>query len=184
MMRKDDFPVNQNRSYTLAEVAEITGGRLAGQAGAMVRFLLIDSRRLLLPAESLFFALRSKQDDGHRYIGELIQKGVRAFVVDHVPDAVKTSSREVSFIVVADVLDALQKLAAAHRTRHACPVLAITGSNGKTVVKEWIFQALCDQHYMVRNPKSYNSQIGVPLSVWLMHDHHDLAVFEADIPAG
>jgi len=76
-MRKDDLPGNQNRSYALSEIAEITGGQLTGQAGTMVRFLLIDSRRLLLPAESLFFALRSKQDDGHRYIGELIQKGVR-----------------------------------------------------------------------------------------------------------
>lgn len=180
MMRKDELPGNQNRSYAMSEVAGITGGQLTGHAGTMVRFLLIDSRRLLLPAESLFFALRSKQDDGHRYIAELIQKGVRAFVVDHVPDAV-ASFREASFIVVDDVLEALQKLAAFHRSRHAIPVLAITGSNGKTVVKEWIFQALCDQHYMVRNPKSYNSQIGVPLSVWLMHDHHDLAVFEAGI---
>ncbi len=181
MMRKDDLSGNQNRSYALPEVAEIIDGRLTGNDEAMVRFLLIDSRRILLPAESLFFALRSKQDDGHRYIGELIQKGVRAFVVDHIPHEVAECSRDASFIVVHDVLEALQKLAAAHRARHAYPVLAITGSNGKTVVKEWIFQALCDQHYMVRNPKSYNSQIGVPLSVWLMHDHHDLAVFEAGI---
>ncbi len=181
MTRKDDLSGNQHRSYALSEVAKIAGGRVTGHAHAMVRFLVIDSRRLLLPAESLFFALRSKQDDGHRYIGELIEKGVRAFVVDHIPDAVATLSRDASFIVVHDVRDALQRLAAAHRGRHAYPVLAITGSNGKTVVKEWIFQALCDQHYMVRNPKSYNSQIGVPLSVWLMHDNHDLAVFEAGI---
>ncbi len=181
MTRKADLPGNPMRSYALSEVAEITGGRLTGNVRAMIRFLLIDSRRLLLPAESLFFALRSTQDDGHRYIDELIQKGVRSFVVDHLPDDLSKSSGGVSFIVVDDVLGALQKLAAAHRARHACPVLAITGSNGKTVVKEWIFQSLCDQHYMVRNPKSYNSQIGVPLSAWLMHDNHDLAVFEAGI---
>jgi len=180
-MSKEYMPDDHNRSYSTAEIAEVVNGRTEGLCAHRIRFLLTDSRKLLLPDQSLFFALRSNQDDGHRYIRELLQKGVRAFVADHVPEGLGKIPEDTCFVIVENVLKALQKLAAVHRAYYSYPVLAITGSNGKTVVKEWIFQALCDQHHIIRNPKSYNSQIGVPLSVWLMNGQHDMAVFEAGI---
>ena len=137
-----------------------------------VQDLLIDSRQLLSPAQTLFFALVSDRNDGHRYIGELYEKGVRAFVVSR-PQELKAFPEAV-FIVVEDTLKALQKLAAYHRTQYNIPVIGITGSNGKTIVKEWLAQLLSPDYNTVRSPKSYNSQVGVPLSVWQMNAAHQL----------
>ncbi len=169
--------------YSASDVARITGGRIIGAPGEkhLVRFLLIDSRKLLSPSNTLFFALHSRQNDGHRYIEELLQKGVRVFVVKTVAADWPNKYSEASFILVGDPLVALQKLAAAHRARFTYPVLSLTGSNGKTVIKEWLYQSLYEKQTVVKNPKSYNSQIGVPLSVWLMTDRHELGIFEAGI---
>ena len=161
-------------------ISDILGGRLAGAGeDRTIQDLLIDSRQLLSPAQTLFFALASDRNDGHRYIGELYEKGVRAFVVNRVLEP--NDFTEATFIVVDDTLKALQKLAAHHRAQYHIPVIGITGSNGKTIVKEWLAQLLGPDYNTVRSPKSYNSQVGVPLSVWQMNATHQLAIFEAGI---
>ena len=130
----------------------------------------------MLP-KGLFFALSGRRN-GHEFIAEAYAAGVRNFVVRQrteikMPDA--------NFLMVDDVLAALQKLAAYHRSRFNLEVIGITGSNGKTIVKEWLYQLLCADKNIVRNPKSYNSQIGVPLSVWQISEKDDLGIFEAGI---
>ena len=146
---------------------------------AVVEHLLTDSRRLTFPATSLFFALPGPRRDGHGFIPELYKQGVCNFVVreDFVPDEYPAAH----FIVVKDVLRALQMLAAWRRKQFSIPVIGITGSNGKTIVKEWLNQLLEETRRIVRSPVSYNSQIGVPLSVWQMGPQDQLAIFEAGI---
>ena len=144
-----------------------------------VEYLLIDSRRAFSPARSLFFAIATSRRNGHDYIASLYQKGVRSFVITQQIDT--TPFPFANFIQVPDAVAALQQLAAAHRSRFSIPVIGITGSNGKTIVKEWLFQLLQPDFKIVRSPKSYNSQLGVPLSVWELKSHHDLAIFEAGI---
>ena len=145
----------------------------------LVEHLLIDSRKAYAPTTSIFFALKSSRRNGHDFIGELYQKGVRSFVVSqHVSNHDYPAA---NFIQVDNPVEALQQLAAAHRRRFSIPVIGITGSNGKTIVKEWLFQLLQQDYRIVRSPKSYNSQIGVPLSVWQLKSYHQLAIFEAGI---
>ena len=124
----------------------------------------IDSRTIFDPASSVFFALKSERNDGHRYIPDLVHLGVKVFVVSDYRDEYQNYTN-CSFIVVANTLTALQKLAAWHRSQFQIPVVGITGSNGKTIVKEWLFDLLHNRA-VLRSPKSYNSQVGVPLSVW------------------
>lgn len=168
-------------TYSIEHIATIVHGQCMGKIAGepVISHLLIDSRKLLFPANSLFFALSGKRRDGHVFIPDLYQQGVRHFVVAQKQDIVKYP--EAVFVVVADVLEALQRLAAWHRGRFTCPVIAITGSNGKTIVKEWLQQLLEEHYQIVRSPRSYNSQIGVPLSVWQMNAGHQLGIFEAGI---
>ena len=169
----------QHQFYSLQKVAEIVNGQLVGAPDdRKISDLLIDSRHLMDPKQALFFALKSQRNDGHKYIEELYEKGVRAFVVNRQSQA---SCPDASFIVVADTLKALQALAAYHRQQFDVPVIGITGSNGKTIVKEWLYQMLSPDYNIVRSPKSYNSQVGVPLSVWQMNESSELAIFEAGI---
>lgn len=165
--------------YTAAEISRITGGRLQGDGSRAVRQLLVDSRQLIYPDSTLFVALVSQRRDAHQFIPELYDKGVRAFLVSRSPAA--EAFPGAAFIRVDDTLGALQDLAAWHRRQYDYPVVAITGSNGKTVVKEWLYQLLQPEHRIVRSPKSYNSQTGVPLSVWQMDETHTLGLFEAGI---
>jgi alanine racemase len=166
-------------NYTIAEIARITGGQLYGSCDTTVRYVLTDSRSLLYPDVTVFFAIRGERHNGCDYIEELYRQGVRCFVTDQLLDNDRMLSA--GFVIVPNVLYALQRLAAQHRRRFMTPVIGITGSNGKTVVKEWIFQAIRHEKNIIRSPRSYNSQIGVPLSVCLLDDQHDLAVFEAGI---
>ena len=216
-------------AYTVSKIASVCHGTIypidgndiaVGTTGinfAPVRDLLIDSRRLIHPEQSLFIALVSDRNDGHKYIGELYEKGVRLFMISIWPlteftnydlritieafgpeTKVEPSNFEnlkskivhrksgnsypgAVFILVQDTLAALQQLGAYHRSQFDIPVIGITGSNGKTIVKEWLFQLLNQDYRIIRSPKSYNSQIGVPLSVWKMRPEHELAVFEAGI---
>jgi alanine racemase len=139
----------------------------------------IDSRMIFDPESSLFFALKTERNDGHRYIADLVHSGVRAFVVSNYSEEFLKYSN-CSFVVVPDTLKALQKLAAWNRSQFDIPVVGITGSNGKTIVKEWLFELL-HKHAVIRSPKSYNSQVGVPLSVWNLNGDYKLAIFEAGI---
>lgn len=170
-------------AYSIADVAGITGGTCFGkpESNPFIRFLLCDSRQLLQPESTLFFALKTNSNDGHLYIPELLEKGVKAFVVEYIHEEWTQFRPEAAFIVHSKPLEALQKIAAHHRSLYTIPVIAITGSNGKTIVKEWLHQLLFKHKHIVRNPKSYNSQIGVPLSVWLIDAHHELGIFEAGI---
>ena len=169
----------QHQFYSLQEVSEIVNGKLVGDAlDWNVSDLLIDSRHLVDPHQALFFALKSNRNDGHRYIEDLYEKGVRAFMVSHLPES---TFPDAAFVVVPDTLKALQALAAHHRQQFDIPVIGITGSNGKTIVKEWLYQMLSPDYNIVRSPKSYNSQVGVPLSVWQMNQTNTLGIFEAGI---
>ncbi len=170
--------------YSLSQIAVLINGKLVEQNfnDLVINQLLIDSRQLIQPEGTLFFALESKRNDGHKYIPDLIAKGVRAFVVSKLPpEDVSRFPENASFILVNNTLRALQMLASAHRRQYHIPVVGITGSNGKTVIKEWLYQLLADDYEVVRSPKSYNSQIGVPLSVWQMNHQHQMAIFEAGI---
>lgn len=166
--------------YSISEIAILTDAKLL-QMGTMgeVQHLLHDSRKLLFPGSTLFIALTGQTRDGHRYMKDLYQRGVRFFMVSKVPDL--TELPEASILLVPDTLHALQQLAAAHRAKFTIPVIGVTGSNGKTIVKEWLNQLLEPDRKIIRSPRSYNSQLGVPLSVWLMQAQHELAVFEAGI---
>jgi Alr-MurF fusion protein len=169
-------------TYTIEDVARIVKGTIlqSGNELEPIRDLLLDSRRLASPAQSLFFAIVSKRNDGHKYILELYEKGVRNFVVSTEPENLLLCYNA-SFVLVKNTLDALQNLSADHRKQFKIPVIGITGSNGKTIVKEWLYQLMFEDKNIVRSPKSYNSQIGVPLSVWQMSPANDLAIFEAGI---
>ncbi|MEN9322554.1 MAG: hypothetical protein RL699_334 [Bacteroidota bacterium] len=145
---------------------------------AVFEAISIDSRSLQNGANTLFFALPGKQHDGHAYIPELIEKGVCHFVVSKIPTNLPP---HIHCIVVPNVLVALQKLAAAHRSRFDIPVIGITGSNGKTIVKEWLYYLLSPEYSITKSPKSYNSQVGVPLSVLALNAQTSLGLFEAGI---
>ncbi len=141
--------------------------------------LAIDSRRLNEPARAAFIALRTERRDGHRFIQAAYDAGVRLFIVSQSVDI--SAYPGAAFLQVRDTLAALQAIAAGHRSGFFIPVVGITGSNGKTVVKEWLYSALSEDRRVLRSPKSFNSQIGVPLSVWLLRPEHELAIFEAGI---
>ena len=163
----------------LTKIAELFGVPVPVNFNPSLTHLLTDSRSLLFPEKTLFFALKSERNNGHRYIADLYQQGVRAFVVSELPDTQLYS--DAFFISVPDTLKALQYLAAHHRAAFDLPVVAITGSNGKTIVKEWLYQLLSPDKKMVRSPRSYNSQIGVALSVWQIDETIEMAIFEAGI---
>ena len=169
----------QHQYYSLTQIAEIVNGQLEGNpAERQICDLLIDSRQLVAADQALFFAIVSARNDGHKYVHDLYEKGVRAFVVQRIPEK---SCPEATFILVSNTLTALQTLAAYHRQQFNIPIIGITGSNGKTIVKDWLFQMLSSDFNIVRSPKSYNSQVGVPLSVWQMNEKNELALFEAGI---
>ena len=170
-------------NYSITEISnalEVTGGRIIDE-DAIVSQLLTDSRSLTMPEETIFFALRTEGGDGHNYIPDLFDKGVRNFVVasDYYP---QPECAGANYIAVESPLDALQALATFHRRRfRELPVIGITGSRGKTAVKEWLYQLLKEDYRIVRSPRSFNSQIGVPLSLWDIDNNTDLAIIEAGI---
>ena len=182
----------QNEEYTVKRIASVVGGQLIGNQSdtIIVKDILFDSRLLVDAENTLFFALYTERNDGHKYISELYEKGVKAFVISKnniekydvkAQIAALQQYSDAIFIVVDDTFAALQTLAAHHRAQFDIPVVGITGSNGKTVVKEWLYQILSPSMPVCRSPKSYNSQIGVPLSVWQMNTSHAVALFEAGI---
>ncbi|MDR0865576.1 MAG: bifunctional UDP-N-acetylmuramoyl-tripeptide:D-alanyl-D-alanine ligase/alanine racemase [Candidatus Symbiothrix sp.] len=165
---------------SILDIARVIDAQPSSWQDVDIQILLTDSRSLSEPAVTLFFALCTEHNDGHRYILDLYEKGVRNFVVQHdftgqdrIPEA--------NCLWVKDTLGALQELAASHRKQFAIPIIGITGSNGKTIVKEWLYQLLHDTFSIVRSPRSYNSQTGVPLSVWQLNEQTQLGIFEAGI---
>ena len=168
-------------TYTIEKVTTLIGAHRFGTADANIGFLLTDSRSLCFAEETLFFALKSGRNDGHNYISDLYRRGVRNFVVENVPTDYASTYADANFLKVEKSLVALQRLAERHRDEFDIPVIGITGSNGKTVVKEWLSQILSPTMSVTRSPRSYNSQIGVPLSVWLLNEQSEVGIFEAGI---
>lgn len=170
-----------NASYSILTISDIICAEVIGEpaAGQPVSYLLTDSRQIRFAGHSLFFALIGPRHDGHFFLQQAYEKGVRSFVVSRVPKV--WSNGDAVFLLVPDTLAALQALCRFHRLQFDLPVIGITGSNGKTTVKEWLFQLLQDDFYILRNPRSYNSQVGVPLSVWPLQFTHELGIFEAGI---
>ena len=167
--------------YNIHEIAILIGARQYGDTPSVIEWLLTDSRSLTFPETTLFFALESPMRSGNTFIPTLYNQGVRNFVVNHLTDNVRVACPDANFLVTTDTLKALQRLAERHRERFSIPVISITGSNGKTIVKEWMSWILQPHYRVTRSPKSYNSQIGVPLSAWLIEPSTQIAVLEAGI---
>ena len=167
--------------YSIEKITTLIGARRYGSADGNIRWILTDSRSVCFPEETLFFAIRSERNDGHKYIADLYRRGVRNFVVDELPEGYSEAYADANFLKVPHPVEALQRLAERHRDEFDIPIVGITGSNGKTVVKEWLYQLLSPGMVVTRSPRSYNSQIGVPLSVWLLDERSQIGVFEAGI---
>lgn len=170
---------NSDMIYTVEAICEILQCR--GQIvspDARIEHLLTDSRNVVFGERSLFFAISGKQLDGHHYINQAMESGVKNFVVEHIPSQ---TFLDCNYLLVENSIRALQQLTSFHRKQFPIPVVGITGSNGKTITKEWLYHLLKIDLDIVRSPKSYNSQIGVPLSVWIMDEKNELAIFEAGI---
>lgn len=167
--------------YPISKIELWSGGKLYPRFNpdATIAHLFTDSRQVRNASETLFFAIKSKRQDGHQYIPQLIEQGVRNFVI--TDENLVAKYAQANFIVVKDTVVALQKIATAHRKQFSYPVIGITGSNGKTVVKEWLYQLLNEDYNIVRSPKSFNSQVGVPISVWQMTQENTLGIFEAGV---
>lgn len=171
------------KPYPISEITRITGAQhhCQQQNDCGISRLLTDSRQLINPEETLFFAIKTRKNDGHNFLLTLAEQGVKNFVVTQLPENMDLFAADTNFLRVSDSLEALQKIAASHRKGFEKPVIGITGSNGKTIIKEWLHQLLSPDMSVVRSPKSYNSQIGVPLSVWQIEPANDIAIFEAGI---
>ncbi len=168
--------------FSMEQIAQIIQGEILSNPhpGVPIRYLSTDSRTVAEGKETLFFALSGTRNDGHRYLEELLKKGITGVVISRWP-SLPGITEKTAVLNVENTLHALQKLAAFQRRKWTGPVVGITGSNGKTVVKEWLYELLREDYAVIRSPKSYNSQIGVPLSVWLLQENHNLALFEAGI---
>lgn len=164
----------------ISQIASLQGCKaIVNDENAGFSYLLTDSRNLFYPAQSLFFAIKTETGDGHDYIRQLHESGVRNFVLQQLPEEI---SDNCNYLVFKDSIAALQQISAIHRQQSGIKhVVGITGSNGKTVVKEWLYQLLSDKYEICRSPKSYNSQIGVPLSLWQIDKNSEIGIFEAGI---
>lgn len=167
-------------TYTISQIADVLKIEDIKRPEYKISHLLTDSREVFNPANTLFFAMKTENNDGHKFIDELYYLGVRNFVVQTLSAKWKDLT-DANFLVVKDSLLALQKVAIFHRKHFDIPVIGITGSNGKTIVKEWIYQILESEKNITRSPRSYNSQIGVPLSIWQLNNTTELGIFEAGI---
>lgn len=163
-----------------SELASITSGNvLQLSKDRKVDVWVTDSRKPVIGEASIFFAIHGDRHDGHSYLADLYDKGIRQFVVEKgIP---LPAFSDANIVVVPSSLTAIQQLATHHRNEFSIPVLGITGSNGKTTIKEWLFQVLSHDLRVIKNPGSYNSQLGVSLSVWGMNETHQVGLFEAGI---
>ena len=165
---------------SIENVTKILNANRVGTYPAEIDWILTDSRSLCFAEDTLFFALKTKRNDGHKYIPDLYERGVRNFVVSDLPQNLDDYV-DTNFLQLPNPLKGLQRLAEKYRSLFEVPVVGITGSNGKTIVKEWLYQLLSPEKIITRSPRSYNSQIGVPLSVWLLNETTELGIFEAGI---
>lgn len=167
-------------NYTFSKIAKVLSNKFYIKNDCIIKYLTIDSRTIHTPENTIFFAIKGNFNDGHNFINELYKNGIRNFCINSYFTQY-INFTDANFIIVSNTVLALQNLAEYHRKLFNIPVIAITGSNGKTIVKEWLRFFLSKTHKVVCSPKSYNSQIGVPLSVWEMNTNHQIAIFEAGI---
>ena len=165
-------------NYSLKKINNIVNGSLQGDPSALVESIVTDTRNYILSDHPIFIALEGQKSNGHQYLKKAYNKGIKNFIVseDH-----STELKKANFIIVEKPIIALQKWAAHHRSNFNIPVIAITGSNGKTIIKEWLYHFLRNKHNIIRSPKSYNSQLGVALSLLMINQDHDLAIIESGI---
>ncbi len=173
-------PNFSNAMYQFSHLTALCQGTLLQLAkDRAIEDLVIDSRKAMLTEHAVFLAISGERHDGHLYINELYAKGIRQFIVERKIQTENFS--EANFLLVSSSVKALQQIVSGHRSEFTIPVIGITGSNGKTIIKEWLYQLLSPDFRIVKNPGSYNSQLGVPLSVWQLQSHHQLGIFEAGI---
>jgi alanine racemase len=162
---------------TLPLLEQILGSKCLGKApGQGITQISIDSRQVLHPEQTLFVALKGAKADGITFVASLIEAGVRSFLVDKNAAIPASWLETACFLPVSDTRAALQSLASYQRAQFAKPIVGITGSNGKTIVKEWLGQVLSQQFTVAKSPKSYNSQVGVPLSIFGIQPYHQVAI--------
>jgi len=167
-------------NFNSADLAAITNGTLTGPPDLVVSELVTDSRQVSFAENAAFFAIRGANHDGHQFIDTLYHKGVKVFIVEKLPEEISLYP-DGAFILTGNAIEALQLLAAAKRKAFKSTIIAITGSTGKTIVKEWLADVLGRSYPVLRSPKSYNSQVGVPLSVWKLEEKYKFGIFEAGI---
>jgi alanine racemase len=167
-------------NFTSSDISRITNGALTGPPELIVSDLITDSRQVSFAEDAAFVAIRGINHDGHQFIDAVYRKGIKVFITEMLPENVNIYP-DAAFIVCTNSIDALQVLAALKRAAFKSTVIAVTGSTGKTIVKEWLADVLGRNFPVVRSPKSYNSQIGVPLSVWKLEDKFKFGIFEAGI---
>lgn len=165
------------KTYTIQHLAEIISAEIIGQTSGQIQEIYFDSRTIYKPNEGIFFDFSAFINDSQKYIHEAYEKGIRIFVISKDVNF----ENDATYLKVNSTIEALQKWSIHHRNRFQLPVVGITGSNGKTIVKEWLNQLLWKKFSIVRSPKSYNSQIGAPISVLQITEKNDLALFEAGI---
>jgi Alr-MurF fusion protein len=163
----------------LSKIIALSNGIAQLKSDRNIDTIIIDSRKIIYAETALFVCLVSNKDNGHHYIKDAYSKGIRCFLVSENIDYIEYT--EACFIKVNNTLRSLQDIASANRAQYNYPIIGITGSNGKTIIKEWLYQILEPQFNIVRSPKSYNSQLGVALSVWEMNENFNLGIFEAGI---
>jgi alanine racemase len=164
--------------YKAHEIASVIGARLIGPGDFSIQNIVTDSRTLTSPESSMFIAITGERHNGNVFVPELYQRGVRCFLIDNM---VQNFENDATYLVVDNTIQAFHEIAAWHRKKFDIPVIGITGTNGKTIVKEWIYQSLHTTRNVIRSPRSFNSQVGVPLSTWLIEPQHQLAILEAGI---
>lgn len=167
-------------NFKTADIAKITKGALTGPPDISVSELVTDSRQVSFAEHAAFIAIRGTNHDGHKFIGTLYGKGVKVFIVEKLPEELNIYE-DAAFILTVDSINALQLLAASKRAAFKSTVIAVTGSAGKTIVKEWLADIIGRSYPVLRSPKSYNSQVGVPLSVWKLEEKYKFGIFEAGI---
>ena len=167
-----------NNSYTLRKISKITGGKCIGNVDVLIKNIHYDSRKFAQNNGHLFIAFKTSSNDGHNYIEKVYESGIKQFLTHKVPTKIK---KDAGYLIVKDSLAALQAWAAYHRSKFNIPILSITGSYGKTIIKEWIYFLIQRKRSVLRSPKSYNSQFGAALTLLSIQKKHELAIIETGI---
>lgn len=164
-------------NYTAQQIAEITHSQLIGDGTQLVKNIAFDSRTIYSTKNTAFIAIKTQQNNGEKYIASAVEKGISIIIAEKQ----LFESETIVWLITDNTIDFLQKLARHHLQQFSLQTIGIAGSNGKTIVKEWLYQSLCNDFSVVKSPKSFNSQIGLPLSLLQINAEHQVGIFEAGI---